>query len=144
MDKGNVNHWYRKLNNTLLSDNYFVEQVKLLAKFFENKNLSCIQQWELFKFKVREMAMRRGEELKKNKLKKITEITEELNTLIKKIKKNSLSEDANTKTYKLSLEMDNLYTELAEGAYVRSRAKWFEGFFFLWKEEIMQEMQSHL
>lgn len=90
------------------------------------------------------MAMRRGEELKKNKLKKITEITEELNTLIKKIKKNSLSEDANTKTYKLSLEMDNLYTELAEGAYVRSRAKWFEGFFFLWKEEIMQEMQSHL
>ncbi len=67
--------------------------------------------------------MRRGKELKKNKLREITEITDQLNTLIKQT---TLSEDEKTKLYLLNLEIDQLYIELAKGAYVRSRAKWFE------------------
>ncbi len=37
-----------------------------------------------------------------------------------------MSEDEKSKLYLLNLEIDKLYIELAKGAYVRSRAKWFE------------------
>lgn len=103
--KSSIIGGYWKFNNSLLSDNCFVEQVKLIANIFENNNLNFVQKWELFKFKVRVIAMRRGKELKKNKLRKITEITEQL-------KQNTLSEDDKSKLYLLNLEIDNLYIEL--------------------------------
>ncbi len=82
-----------------------------------------------------------------NKLRKITEITDQLNTLIKQT---TLSEDEKSKLYLLNLEIDQLYIELDKGAYVRSRAKWFEegerntSYFSLWKKEIIQETLFHL
>ncbi len=100
-----------------------MEQVKLLANIFENNHLNYTQKWELFKFNVRVIAMRRGKELMKNKLRKITEIPDQLNTLIKQT---TLSEDEKSKLYLLNLEIDQLYIELAKGAYVRSIAKRFE------------------
>ncbi len=97
--KGSTICGYWKFNNSLLSDICFVEQVKLLANIFENNHLNYTQKWELFKFNVRVIAMRRGKELKKNKLRKITEITDQLNTLIKQT---TLSEDEKSKLYLLT------------------------------------------
>ncbi len=118
----------------------------MLANIFENNHLNYTQKWELFKFNVRVIATRRGKELKKNKLRKITEITDQLNTLIKQT---TLSEDEKSKLYLLNLEIDQLYIELAKGAYVRSRAKWFEEgerntSYFFSMEKIIQETISSL
>ncbi len=64
--KGSTIRGYWKFNNSLLSGSCFVEQVKLLPNIFENNNLNYTQKWELFKFNVRVIAMRRGKELKTN------------------------------------------------------------------------------
>ncbi len=143
--KGSTIRGYWKFNNSLLSDSCFVEQVKLLANIFAHNHLNYTQKWEPFKFNVRVIATRRGKELKKNKLRKITEITDQLNTLIKQT---TLSEDEKSKLYLLNLEIDQLYIELAKGAYVRSRAKWFEegerniSYFFSMEKNIQETISS--
>lgn len=81
------------------------------------------QKWEFFKFKVREVAMRRGKEIKNNNVAKEISIMNELNTLMKK---NNLSEDEEVKLKKLKEELDNAYINMAKGAFIRSRAKWLE------------------
>ncbi len=119
----------------------------MLANIFAHNHLNYTQKWEPFKFNVRVIATRRGKELKKNKLRKIAEITDQLNTLIKQT---TLSEDEKSILYLLNLEIDQLYIELAKGAYVRSRAKWFEegerntSYFFSMEKEIIQETLFHL
>lgn len=55
-----------KLNNDLLNDDIFCNLVKETAEqIFGDTKMNHIQKWEFFKFKVREVAMRRSKEIKK-------------------------------------------------------------------------------
>lgn len=68
-EKYKQSHSYWKLNNNLLKDTFFNEEVKSLAKdIFEDKDMNHIQKWEFFKFKVRELAIYRSKVIKKDKL----------------------------------------------------------------------------
>lgn len=85
--------------------------------------MNYIQKWEFFKFKVREEAMRRSKDIKKNDAAKEISIMNELNTLTKK---DNLSENEETKLKGLKEETDNAYINMAKRAFIRSRTKWLE------------------
>ena len=57
---------YWKLNCNLLKDEAFCNSVKTIAgNIFNEKELSHVQKWEFFKFKIRESAIRHSKEMKK-------------------------------------------------------------------------------
>ena len=105
---------YWKFNNKLLSDKKIIEMVANVASIFEDCSKSHTQRWELFKFMVRQIAMRRGKEL--NHKKSI------LDNLDKLLSKDNLDSDEEATLLKLWNEMDDLYLDLAKGAFIRSRA----------------------
>lgn len=49
-----------------------------------------------------------------------------MNELHSLLLKASLSEEEQITTKRLKVEIDNLYINMAKGAFVRSRAKWLE------------------
>ncbi len=115
---------YWKLNINLIKDEIFCNLVnKTAKKIFINNKSSPTQKWEYFKFKTRELAIRRGKEIKKINLAKEDSIMNELHSLLLKA---SLSEEEQIKMKSLKVEIDNLYINMAKGAFVRSRAKWLE------------------
>lgn len=115
---------YWKLNNNLLKNKTFQNSVKLIAlDIFPKNDMNNIQKWEYFKFKIREMAILCSKNIKKDKDKKEMEIMDELKTFLNK---ENLSEEEHIRLLQLQNEIDNLYTEAAKGAFIRSRAKWLE------------------
>lgn len=122
--ENNKLHGYWKLNNNLLKDKTFQDSAKLMAQeIFNQKNLNGIQKWEYFKFKVRETAIRRSKDIKKDTNKKEKAIMDNLNVLLNK---ENLSEDEKVKLMQLQSEIDKLYVDAAKGAFIRSRARWLE------------------
>lgn len=120
---GNI-RGYWKLNNNLLKDKEFCDLVKKTAKsIFDNKDVNHIQKWEFFKFKIREIAIKRSKAIKKKNIAKELSIMNNLNILMMK---NNLSEEEETIMKKLKEEIDDMYIDMAKGAFVRSRAKWLE------------------
>lgn len=114
---------YWKLNNNLLKNKTFQDSVKLIAlDIFPKNDMNSIQKWEYFKFKIREMAILCSKNIKKGKDKKEKEM-DELKTFLNK---ENLSEEEHVRLLQLQNEIDNLYTEAAKGAFIRSRAKWLE------------------
>lgn len=115
---------YWKMNTNLLQDTVFCDHIKELAnELFTQSDLNHIQKWELFKFKVREVSIKRSKDIKKESIAKETQILDELNTLLKKT---NLTEDDEVKINKLKSDIDKYYVELAKGAFIRSRCKWLE------------------
>ena len=116
--------WYWKLNNRLLKDKTFQVSVHLMAQdIFSENEMTNIQKWEYFKFKIREIAIKRSKEIKKVSNAKEKEIMENLNILLNR---KDLSEIEKLKLMELQNDIDKLYTDAAEGAFIRSRAKWLE------------------
>lgn len=115
---------YWKMNSDLLGDNTFCEMVEKIAQCIFNKiDLNGIQKWEFFKFKIREMGIKRSKEINKNKLATENNIIKAIDSLLSK---SNLEEDEKIQLNLLKEELDRLYTDLAKGAYVRSRSKWLE------------------
>lgn len=69
------------------------------------------------------MAIKRSKEIKTLKVNEEKQIMEELSNLIKK---DLLSEDDHVRLRNLHAKIDEIYIEMAKGAFMRSRAKWFE------------------
>lgn len=114
---------YWKFNNSLLTDDTFKGKVKMFLHVLEDTSMSYTQRWEYFKFKIRELAIKRSKEIKTKKYERNLEVITELNSLLTK---STLSTDEQTKLHELQLEIDHFYVDLAKGAFVRSRAKWLE------------------
>ena len=115
---------YWKLNNNLLKDDEFCDSVKKAAKsIFGNNEGNHVQKWEYFNFKIREIAIKRSKVIKKNNLAKEINIMDKLNVLMTK---DNLSEEEEITLKKLKEEIDNMYIEMAKGAFVRSQAKWLK------------------
>jgi len=96
---------------------------KKTAYVLEDKSMSQTQRWEFFKFKVRQLAMHRGKELKVANSKRFHVI---LNELDKLLSKETLNTEEETLLASLRNEIDDHYLELVKGAFIRSRAKWLE------------------
>ena len=108
-EKSNI-RGYWKLNNDLLEDKNFKEGVDLLAKdIFNRIEMNPIQKWEFFKFKIREVAIKRSKEIKKQKTDKMNSPINQLQLLSSR---NDLSEDELKTLKNLSEEIDNMYMNL--------------------------------
>jgi len=64
------------------------------------------QKWEFFKFKIREIAIRRSKAIKKESIPEEISIMDNLNILMNK---NILSEEEETIMKRLKEEIDNVY-----------------------------------
>lgn len=85
--------------------------------------LSSLGKWEWFKFKSKESAIKISKHVTKLKKQKQQLIIREINTLCHKA---DLSVEEHIRLNCLQSELDNLYLEKANGAFIRSRARWLE------------------
>lgn len=116
---------YWKFNNTLLSDDSFNESVKLLAnEIFEiDINNGHKKKWEYFKYKIRQLAIKRSKEIKKEKYKSEHVL---MNKLTQLMSKRNINREEEIELKAIQIQIDQIYTEMAKGAFIRSRAKWLE------------------
>lgn len=114
---------YWKFNNSLLKDKEFNDCIKKLVKeLFADCNDGYKQKWEFFKYKARLIATKRCKVIKARRSQLETELLQHLNGLTKE----NNTEEEKLEIKKISLQLDDLYLNLARGAFVRSRAKWLE------------------
>lgn len=115
---------YWKFNNCLLKDDVFNNNTKELIKniLLDKMLIGYKNKWEFFKYRVRQIAIKRSKELKNLKNKKITEQINRINTLLT----GNLSEKEKIELKELHLQINQAYLDIARGAFVRSRAKWLE------------------
>lgn len=114
---------YWKFNNSLLNDEEFNDGIKELVKeIFTDCNDGFKQKWEFFKYKARLIATERCRVIKARRNKLETELMQHLNRLTK----TNNTEEEKLEIKKICLQLDDLYLNLARGAFVRSKAKWLE------------------
>lgn len=112
------------LNCNLLNDEAFWKSVEATAcDIFNCNELSNVQKWEFFSFKIREMAIKYSKEMKKRNTIRELETMAELNSLINK---GTLTEEEELNMTSLKEEVDQLYINMTKGAFIRSRATWLE------------------
>ena len=117
---------YWKLNNMLLKDQQFLNNVRLIIKDCWNnaKKLNSYGgQWEYMKYDIRKIAIQRSKEIEKNKRMKEDNIIKEIIAIHGK--ENVCNQDKDNLNM-LHLQLDLIYEEKARGAFVRSRRKWLE------------------
>ena len=118
---------YWKINNGLLDDNVYVQNVKELIRKIkvETSNMSKQLQWEVCKSKVKEYSMSYAR-LKQSRMKQYyVKIEQELRRLYE-VHDENLNDTDKEKIENLKREIDKWYTVKCKGAYVRSREKWIE------------------
>lgn len=122
--KRNFTNW--KLNNSLLSHNDFTKSVKeLFERYWNSANAekNYGKHWELLKYEIRKYAIRFGKELARKKKANIEHLTKSISDMTLNLLNDiELTPELN----KLQHELDELYTERAKGAFIRSRVKWIE------------------
>jgi len=118
---------YWKFNNTLLSDDSFNNSVKLLAKevFEFDINNGHKKKWEYFKYKIRQLAIKRSKVIKKEKYNSEHALTL-MNKLTHLISKGNINPEEEIEIKAIQIQIDQIYTEMPKGAFIRSRAKWLE------------------
>lgn len=112
-----------KFNNTLLEDTEFCNVVKQLVKEVGELEMCSLSKWEWFKFKVKQIAIKKSKQ--SSTLKKIRQrdIISHINTLCCK---DDLTLEEQTELNNLQSHLDNIYLEKAKGAFIHSRAHWIE------------------
>lgn len=117
-----------KLNSSLLSNEEVKKEVANLITLFwtkaKNEEQFC-KYWELLKFELGKFLRKFSCKLVKSRKAKELNIVSSITNLTSK-PPDTLSEEENIELSKLQLELDEIYTHKARGAFVRSRAKWLE------------------
>lgn len=119
------NKGYWKFNAHLLQNEEFCSKIKELIRNIEiNDSFDCnVSKWEFLKFKIREFSIQFSKKIYKEK--KIFE-----NNLIREISlcciNPVLNNEEKNRLMELQNKLDHLYLERAQGAFVRSRARWIE------------------
>lgn len=119
------NKGYWKFNSSLLNCQAYCDGIKsLIAEVMADDTIiSYVSKWEFLKFKFREFSIHFGKSFHKNN--KLAELN-----LIKEINihcnKASPTDNDKQKLLTLQTKLDEIYLKKAEGAYIRSRAKWIE------------------
>jgi len=119
------NKGYWKFNAFLLQNEEFCNKIKALIRDIEINNSfdSNINKWEFLKFKIREFSIGFSKKLIKEKREFERNLICEINQCCNKP---ILNDYENGKVIELQSKLDHLYVERAQGAYIRSRAKWIE------------------
>lgn len=119
------NKGYWKFNADLLKHTNFCSQIKsIINDVASNKDLiSFISKWEYLKHKIREFSIQFSKSLSKARTQLELEITRELIYLCNK---SEMDNETKLQILFLQSKIDDLYTQKAKGAYVRSRARWIE------------------
>lgn len=112
-----------KFNSSLLANKEFCEEVKILIDEVMSLDSSYLNKWEWFKFKVREVAIRRGKHSSHQKRIKQNVIVTNINRLSSKA---MLSDEEKAQLIDLKTQLDSLFLDKANGAFIRSRARWIE------------------
>lgn len=122
--KKNLTLW--KLNNTLLKDELFKEQVKevISENWRKAQEEKCFgKHWEFAKYQIRNIAIMRGKALAKEKRFQQNRILKDIITIYER---DSPSQVDINQLLCLQLELDKIYENMAQGAFIRSRRKWLE------------------
>lgn len=123
----NVNHnkSYWKFNCNLLLEEDFVNEVKYNFKKIESEDQldTYCKKWEYFKFKVRNISIKHGKIRSQRLRVKENILVREINDLCKK---QNIADEEKATISNLQSSLDKLFMQRAQGAYVRSRAKWIE------------------
>ncbi len=115
---------YWKFNNALLKDTKFNDSIINLAiTLFTNMHNGYKERWEYFKYKSRLIAIKICKELKASRLQTESILFCRLN---ESLSKENVSEEEKLELNKIHFQINELYLDLAKGAFIRSRAKWLE------------------
>ncbi len=96
----------------------------MIYNITSDSNLSTYRsKWEYLKYKIRQISISNSKILSRETKGKELEIITEINYLCNR---SSLNENSKQKLITLQSSLDNIYLSKAEGAYIRSRAKWIE------------------
>uniref|UniRef100_A0A3P9LB20 Reverse transcriptase domain-containing protein n=1 Tax=Oryzias latipes TaxID=8090 RepID=A0A3P9LB20_ORYLA len=116
------------LNNSLLKLDIVQQKVSEFISYFYNlaKEENCYSKnWELFKCEITNFLRNLSSELNKTKKAKESQIINDIMTISKR-NPAELSDDDKINLALLQKELDSIYKNRAEGAFVRSRLKWLE------------------
>lgn len=112
-----------KFNNRLLSNDSFCKLIKELSSEIKKTDMSNKGKWEWFKFETKRLAIETGKKVLNVSKQKQKDILQKLSVLCNKT---NASEEELTELNLLQKQLDEMYLEKANGAFVRSRAKWIE------------------
>lgn len=119
---------YWKLNNSLLNNlDFKLEISRIIEKFWKQacNSGNYGQNWELTKFEIRKMAIKKGKYLAKQRRENESQVIKAILNL--QIKSNgNLNEHEKENLILLQSKLDDIYKEKTKGAFVRSRCKWIE------------------
>lgn len=112
---------YWKFNATLLENEDYCNMVREIIRVIENDNsFADINKWEFLKFKIRTATISFSKKLNRVRKEKEQNIFQEISRCCN-------SPDPNSQELmELQTRLDNMYLQRAQGAFVRSRAKWIE------------------
>lgn len=119
------NNGYWKFNSRLLLHSDFCQGIEsLIQNVIEDESLvSFTQKWEFLKYKIRQYSISYGKQLKK---KNILEEEETIKNILTITLQPTISENEQRHLIQLQEKLDKIYEIKAQGAYIRSRAKWME------------------
>lgn len=110
-----------KFNNNLLQVKEFQQQVKNMIKEIKSSDMSDLNKWEWLKFQIKQLAIITGKKLSVARRKKQTDLIKKINSLMEKG-----CDFDHDELHILQVQLDEMYTIKANGAYIRSRANWIE------------------
>ena len=116
-----------KLNNSLLSDEVYKQNIKRIIKIvcMEFSKFDHQFKWEMCKIRIKEFSIKYAVDLKKRKKNYIFELESEFNDLCRKLDKKPCEDDVE-KMNCIRQKIDKWYEYQCKGAFVRSRSRWLE------------------
>lgn len=120
---------YWKLNNSLLEDQTFLENIELIFKATveEYNDVACKRDiWDLCKIRFKEYSIRFSINKNRQFQDQLKSIERTINDLDKAIQNDSDNAQIKQTRKTLKTEYDNMCESRAKGAQIRSRAKWVE------------------
>ena len=127
ISSGRKGKGYWKLNNALLSDQYYINCIKNIiqkVKLELSKENPQIK-WEVCKIKIKEFSLKYSKQKQKERECYLIKLQEEFNKQSEKVDENPIKREID-KLENIKNELDKLYTYKCKGAYIRAREKWME------------------
>lgn len=121
----NKSKGYWKFNANLLTNMEYCSNIKniILDIKKDDKLATSIQKWEYLKFTIRKYSITFSRKLNREKKADETKLVKELLSYNSKL--NWSAEDKD-RINNLQSQLDEIYLNKAQGAYIRSRARWIE------------------
>ena len=117
-----------KINNSLLKDNAFIEQLE--NKIPEYKEKYCYLEdkgltWDMIKMEIRGFCVQYCKRKNRERRDIEKKLSEQLDSLMKTLATNRTKENI-TKLFRLRSELDKIAAYRTKGAIIRSRTRWHE------------------